>query len=749
MTSLNRMFKDEPRDIGFELKKMVVKNGSDSMVEAFLIVLRNCRRLRELVSNQVYFEFLKANFKDQKALQPIVALFNFICSSYTVDLEAKSEEISKLLTQIRKEHAELADTKKTNDIELLLLAISSSFRYLSIMMQIHGHHLRTFEEVIADLLKQDEDTILRVKPIRVLIDAIFADLRTSKKDLPDSQSHKEKLKILKGELQTVTYLLHSQDKAPHSFKEMNFFCTLADYDDEENELFNELIRSFGKKQFDSFGNHYINTKIFKPIPIEFLKEDCKMNRYDLQNQVNFSYVHTKFDYLSNTRTISCNLIGTPTTIHSKKEDCDQQSMHSRITYTNKMTVKTKDFKQNSEVLRLPKIKNYLLKVMELDPNMDILNDYDVIAYFQVTDPKNSVNYYRFVSVEDRITSVISGEVSSSFNIMFLNEKRLCLKNAIKVFYSTKFSKGTIMNDPKAMCYVSLDNDELLSFFVEHVIKAHGLNEGSKDDTKALVTKMIDKMCFYMPSTVGSEEEVIQWKNWSKELKLTKDTPLSEIYEKLSHLSGITLLDDADKGKHMFLSCYINSEDADLQLNTKQFEQGGFENFEKKGSDKVQLNTGLTDIFDYLLSNFRLTLTGSAEKNDAALEAIQEKDTVWSIFNKYTPRLLLPTYLIVNVFELRKLLELGDDLDFDYLDEKIKNSQDPLSTKYSLVAIICQKKNVNPLCFYPCIREQSTTRLDSKTFKGFIGDAEKLAPAHKIDREMVHFLVFEREIIQFK
>jgi len=210
-----------------------------------------------------------------------------------------------------------------------------------------------------------------------------------------------------------------------------------------------------------------------------------------------------------------------------------------------------------------------------------------------------------------------------------------------------------------------------------------------------------------------------------------------------------MLDENDKGKHMFLSCYINSEDADLQLNTKQFEQTGFENLEKKGCEKVQLNTGLTDIFDYILTNYRLTLTGSLDKNLQEMNKLKERDSVWSYYAKYPARLFLPTYLIVNVFELRKLLELGDDLDFDYLDEKIKQTHEPVSSSYSLTAIICQKKNVNPLCYYPCIREQSTARLDSKTFKGFIGDAEKLAAAHKIDREMVHFLVFEREIIQFK
>ena len=79
------MLKEDHREIDYELKKMVIKGGSDSLIESFLQVLRNCRRFRELVSNQIYFEFLQTNFKGQKALQPIVAFFNFIYSSYTTD----------------------------------------------------------------------------------------------------------------------------------------------------------------------------------------------------------------------------------------------------------------------------------------------------------------------------------------------------------------------------------------------------------------------------------------------------------------------------------------------------------------------------------------------------------------------------------------------------------------------------------------------------------------------------------------
>ena len=751
-TNLDRLIKTEPRDIGYDLKKMVVKNGSDSLIEAFLVVIRNCRRLRELVSNQKYFDYLHSHFKGQKPLQPVMALFNFIYSSYTVELESSSEEMTKVLLQIRKEHPEVSDPKKVNDIELLLLAISSSYRYLSYMMEHEGKDYRTFEEVVSEILSLEDDSITRTKSITTLINVLYADLKISKADLPETATIKQKVETLKNERQTITYLLHNPDKTPNTFKEMNFFLTQSDFDDEESELFNELLHCFTKKLLDMFGKNFLNLKVFKPIAIDFLKEDCRINRYDLQNQVNFSYVHTKFDYLSNTRTISCNLIGTPTTTHAKKEETDQQSLHSRITYTNKLTVKSKDFKQQHDTLRLPKIKNYLYKIMEIDPNMDIINDYDVIAYFQTIDHANKTNYYRFVSIEDRITSVISGDVGSNFNIIFMNEKRLCIKSAIKIFYTTKFAKGTIMGDPGAMIYVSIDNDELLSFFIEHVIKAQGLNEGSKDDIKDLVTKMVDKLYFYFPSTVESEEDVIQWKKWSRELKLTKDTPLSEIYEKLAEISKVHLYNDTDSGKHMYLSCYINSDDADLQLNTKQFEKSGFDNLDKKGAEKVLLNTGLTDIFNYLLTNYRFTLTGSLEGlSPQGQNQVQIPDTeaVWNYFDKYPARLFLPTYLIVNVFELRKLLELGDDLDFDYLDEKIKNNREPLSSRYNLTAIICQKKGVNPLCYYPCIRDQSTTRLDSKMFRGFIGEAEKTAAAHKIDREMVHFLVFEREIIQFK
>lgn len=756
MQSIDRMLKEDHREIDYELKKMVIKGGSDSLIESFLQVLRNCRRFRELVSNQMYFEFLQANFKGQKALQPIVAFFNFIYSSYTTEGEASCEEFSKLVELIRKAHPEVKDPQKVNDIEVILLAISSSFRYLSYLMENKRGNMRTFEETLNDLISLEYEALARLPTLSKLVDVLYEDLRKAEPKLMEVEGVQGKLRALKDNQQLVMMLAHKKEKALHLFTEMNILITQSNYNDEESALLNELIKTFSKKLLDLFGDAYINPAVIGPLQLDLLRDECRMNRYDLQNQVNFGYINVKFQYLSFTKTISCNLMGYMVggqhgggqaaggNAAAKKEEADVQSLHSRITYTSKLTISTQDFRQKTETLRLPKIKNYLLKIMEIDPDMDIINDYDVIAYFQAKDKVSKANYYKFVSIEDRITAVMSDDIGTSFNVVFLNEKRLCIPNALKVFYSTKFTKGTILTDPQALLYVSLDNDEHLVYFVEHILKAHQLAEGSREDAKSMVDKIVNKLIFYLPSTVENEDDILKWKKWSKELQANKQTPLSDIYNALVEKSGYDIANY--NGAHLYLSVYLDSESADLPLNTKQFDRNGFDKLDKKKSEMVQLNTGLTDIFDYVLTNYKTTLEGDEAKNP------KDENAIWRFFENYPASMLLPTYLIVNVFDIRKLLELGDDLDFDYIENKINEAHDPISKRYNIVAIICQKKKAkmqDPTFYYPCIRIPDSKKLDSKIFKGYLGgDKEPVAPIYKFDREMVHFIIFEREIIQF-
>lgn len=754
MSALDRWVKAEPREIDFDLKKMKIENGKDSLTEAFLQVLRNCSRFRELVSNQQYFDFLHANFKNQKALQPIVAFFNLIYSSYTKDGEASSVEFSKILESIRKDHPELKDATKVNDIQLTLLSISSSFRYLQYMMDNTRTHMRTFEEVLSEVISQDSELISRLSTLSAIVNALYQDLAKAQNSTMDVEGVASKLKILKENQELAISLCHSQTKALALYKELNIFITQGNFDDEESLLFNELLNTFSKQLLDLYGDSYLSPNLINAINIDMLRDECRMERFDLQNQVNFGYINVKFQYLSFTKTISCNLMGYMANNSSKNEESELQCLHSRITYTCKLTVSTKDFRQKIDTLRLPKIKNYLLKIMEIDPDMDIINDYDVIAYHQVKHEASKTNYYKFVSIEDRITAVMSGDISSYFNIVFLNEKRLCVPSALKIFYTTKFSRGTIMNDPGSMLYISLDNDEQLSFFIEHILKAHQLAEGIREDTKTLTDKLIKKLVFYLPSTVESEDEILKWKKWSKELKLDRKRPLFDVYEELVKLSGCNVQEYP--GAHLYLSCFLDSDSADLALNTRQFDKAGFDKLDKKKSDTVFLNTGLTDIFDYVLTNYRKTLSGVEEPGMSSLARgptpPNDENAIWNFFDKYPARLFLPTYLIVNAFDVRKLLELGDDLDFDYIEKKINDDQEPLSKRYNLMAIICQKKkakSTDPLVYYPCIRVPDAKKLDAKVFKGYIGEKELQAPIYKFDKEMVHFLVFERQIIQFK
>lgn len=755
------MFKEEHRDVGYELQKMKVENPKDySLTESILVVLRNCRRFRELVSNQIYFEFLKDHFKNQKALQPIVAFFNFIYSSYTVPEEATAAEFHMILEQIRKEHKEYADPKKVNDIELTLLAISYSFRYLVSIMEKHQSGKTQFEQLLLELIKSPPEEICRVKTLGVVINALYMDFLEEKPQSMDVEGTEAKLEVLRSNLKVLSKMVTKPESIKTTYSEFQIFFSQRSFDDEESKVFNKLLETFSDKVAEFYGEkQYLNSSLLKPIHLNFLKDECKLTRYDLQNQVNFGYININFRYVSHTKTVSCTLTGhipKKNLVKDNKEPHELESVLStRITYTQKLTVEHPGLAMYSNLFRLPKIKKYLHRINEIDPNLDIVNDYDVIAYVQARDEASGKNYFRFIEVEERIDKVMHGDIASIFSIIFMNERRLCNRHAMKIFFTSRLVRLNTMTDPGSSIYVSLDNEEHLIHFVEYLQKNFCFGSKAKEKGDKLINKLLKKLIFYLPSTLETQEEIMLVRKQSTELRLSKDTPLQEIFENLTRISKTRLFKEEDPERHMYLSCAIDADaDDDFKPTNKTDDKNSFESLEKekKAAESVILNTSLTDILDFVLNNVKIAvnnpiqLTSSKKKEKPPSF---DSNSVWNYIDRYPASFFLPTYLIVNVFDIRKLLELGDDLDFDYLESKLKKTIDPISHHYSLTAIICQKKDSNPLIYYPCVRQQSTARLDSKLLKGFIGGEEKLAPVHKVNKELVHYLVFEREVIQFK
>lgn len=98
------------------------------------------------------------------------------------------------------------------------------------------------------------------------------------------------------------------------------------------------------------------------------------------------------------------------------------------------------------------------------------------------------------------------------------------------------------------------------------MKQHDLTEGKKDEVKNIEAKIIKQLSFYLPSTVEIEADIRKWTGWSKELEITRNTPLSQIYEHLVKKSGIDFYDANDKNSHIYLNCYLDIESSDMIFN---------------------------------------------------------------------------------------------------------------------------------------------------------------------------------------
>lgn len=735
----------EVRPVDNEVFKMVMSQDKDgSLLESFLQILRRSKKLKEIIENLDFSDYLREKYNPaQKHLEGSLGFFNMIYSSYTTEAEFSVQEFGKILKEVRKNHPE---TAKMDDIELWIFVVSSSFRSMVADMEATSKQARSLAETAQSLLNVSQEAFSKSKLLQTVVDLWFQDYLTANPNASKASNSQDKLAYLQANSQKAVGLLQNPKTFPELYSEMNIFATQFNFDDTESKVFNEFLLSFEKFQAEQFSTQHLKPEIFKAIKIDFVRHFSQLRRYDFRNQVNFGYIDNNFEYASYSKNMMVNLNGIPARSVTKRDEVEINSMANRIGYTHKLQIsKIDELKgQNFDKLQLPQIKSYLLKIMEMDPNMDILNDYDVIALYQAQhpDPKyNKANYYRFISVDSRITEIkVGNPENQNLNLMFLSERRLCQPTAMKIFYSNKFTKMSLLSDNNPTFYVTKDNDEPLRTFMEHIIKVHHLTDNLKDKSEDQAKKFIEKgkLTFYLPSTVETVEEIMKWKDYKDQVKYGVDTPVSTIYEALAKKSGMDLYMPNDSCSHMYINCFIDLDNNEIFNNGSQFEKGYFEKFEKKKADNIVLQTNVSDIFDYLVQNCRLDPTH-----------LDQKNSVWPMLDKYPPRLFLPNYLIVNVYVVRKMLEISGELAFDYLLDKIKKTGDPISHQYRIMGLICRKKKAketDPTIYYPCVK-LSEEAYNFKC-KGFLGDKEIDADIYKIANEFVDFIIYERRTITF-
>ena len=744
--NLSKLIKEQPRQISSNLKKMKLSQRDNSLLESLLQVLRYCKSMKDLVDNYEFLDYLKRNFNNQPKLRPIVALFNLIYSSYTVDDEANVDELASILTELRSKYKNL---NHMDDIEIILFAISTSFRIMQIGMEQEVNPAPPFPEVIEEFLTNVSfENVKKSFTLTALTQLLFSDYAHEHKKVMTPEGLEGKFKILQDNKNTVKKMVSNHSKIPNLSRELNVCITQYNFDDEESYLFNKILDSYKRSMLDSFGENIVNPSVITPIQVDFLPNLCSMVRYDLQNQVNFGYIDIKFNYLSFTRNLSCEMTGIMVETSIKREESDILTLKSRIGFTNKLTIDCPGFKQIAESLKLPKISNYLLKLMETDPDLDIINDYDVLAFYQTFNKTQKINQFRFLSIDERLTVFQEGnEQNTHFAITFLNEKRLTEPKALKIFYMPKFVKSTLLSDLNVSVYVTLDNDETLQYFLEDVIKVHHLKSMLRQNSTDFISTLCKNIVFYLPSCCENDEDINKWKGYSKALQLKPETNLSTIYEALEKASGIKTYDPKDPSSHLYMSCFINFEKTDVNMEKSSFSHGSFEKFDKKKMETLTLNTGISDLLDYVLMNYRNNLEGVELKDDPT---DPNYNSLWRQLPMYPARVFLPSFVIIRVFEVKKLLELGEPLQFEYIDEKIKTTKEAISSQYNIVGLIAQKKrppgSKDPIVYYPIIKEKES-RFDFK-YRGFLIDKEVIADMFKIDKEQVHYVIYERREVSY-
>ena len=336
---MDRFLTKPYRDIGGLLKKMNLECGDSSLLESFLQIVRHCRRLKDIVDDSDYFEYLQKNYHGEKCLEPILALFNLIYSSYTVDGEASVHESAKLIASIRKSNQQL---EHYNDIELYLLSISTSFREMTNMMQQSDSKSSSLEEVFKDILLLDLSQIKSEILIQDVVEAIYQDFKKLNPKTMDCEDLSSKLETLNRNSDSIAQMCTKLELAPTFVNRMNLHIT-QDYEEQVNICTINLLTAFKVAQKSQFGKDALNLSLIHPIELELYGDSCLIRRYDLQNQVNFAYLDIKYNYLSHLQSINVLLIGarSQSTEQGKSPICMQET---KVQYTNQFQIQNSAFK---------------------------------------------------------------------------------------------------------------------------------------------------------------------------------------------------------------------------------------------------------------------------------------------------------------------------------------------------------------------------------------------------------------------
>ena len=739
---MDRFLNNELREISSTLKSFNIKQKSHTMLESFLVILCRFRHLKDLVDNSDFKENFKKYYKGQKCFKPIVALFNLIYSAYTADKEASVDEIGSLIVDIRKSFPNHPDIIKMGDIELFMLAISSSFRIFHYTVESERTSgLAPFDEILLQVFSLPKEEILQYNVLRNLVEKAFQDLLLNNPKLMHAEAIDDKLQIVFSNIKTLQQLSKNLTKIPHITEELNFCSILFHYDDEESSLFNRLLDSYEQKLLSSFGTDYLNTEIIRQIKLDFLRDECSLHRYDLRNQVNFGFININFKYLSTCKSCNCDITGVMEKTSASNEEGEVFSHNTRITYTVKINISENGLNQSVEKLRVPKIKNFLMNIHENNPGLDLINDYESIAFYQAYNQTSNFHYYRFVNIEQRIKEIeTNNPTNATFGLMYINEKRLTQPSAVKIFYSTKFLIGGTSFDKNTSIYVTIDNEEHLIHFIDYIIKVYQILTTTKMDKKTAVESILKSFVFYLPSSVTSEEDFNKWKRWSKEIKFDQNTPVIDILHMIEKKSGMKLFENnEDDNNHLYINCYLeHSKDSNLDLNSQALDKPAIPNIVQNKTSGMILNTGLTDLLDYVYECQKLNFVNGGTEKDV--------NQILGKIDHFPPSLFLPNLLVVHVKEVSKLLDLGEVLTFDYIEEKIKRENAPINNKYLIVGMICSKKNTNPISYYPVVKE-NPNEFD-RVVVGYTGpDKTVNARIHKIDKDYVEYIIFERKEIE--
>ena len=700
------------RDNPFEFDSSTLNVSNTSLIDSFVFMLKYVSFNHDFVADTSYVDTLQTMVQRNEVDSRMMAMV----SMSNLMFDTRGAETSTPPSS--RELAGLVEDRKEGSIKTMMdLVRKVSYSYKMFVLRTRR---RVSIEDIVEIFKHEsmhiEDGQTKIDPC--FVEALAGDCQMQPCDIEtivkcnrwkDFKSLLEKMQEVKVRSSRLLKYFYLQDVGLEISESNDIVDSIRD-----NFLFKLLDEELEEKEK---GTSKEPLEFFNEISIDLYKDCVRLVRFDLRNNGNYGFLDmSKISYTTEKCTVFIDILFP--SLKTKKTVVHKY----KIDLVKNFILRPKDNSyQNKQYFKKVKMRDVIKKINQCNIDNDLLNDYDICIFYERENKQDGIQYTDCITVEDRITAILDSSCNSIPRVkaVFIDNRRFTDKNYIKVIYSHKTNCFTEETNG-FLVYVPEDNDQKVGEFVKYFVGKYFEKDEFMNSSQGH-QYLLDNILFslYSNLTFTSDPTV-----FDSSLGMELNSTFTDIYTFLHNHHDID--------NNSIINCFLKNPLVE-KYGEMRYSPQSIENFLKL---KIEVSSQLTDLLDYLIHNHQFD---SREAPSSILYGIKSNENL----ARLPPTALLPSVLIVCITNINNMIEIDNDLGIEVVDEKVCREVIGISREYSLIGMICRKKQQtpsSPLVYYPVYKVPNSPTED---VIGYL-PKETRVPFSKLKKEQIDYVILERK-----